>query len=115
MAPEADSVVRVCSKSEVTPGSVKAFAVDDKTLAVYNIDGTFYVTDDECTHAAASLADGMIEGDVIECCMHMGSFHIPTGKVMQPHCEVQLRTYQVVLKDEDVFADLTHNAAGEAE
>jgi len=42
MAPEADSVVRVCSKSEVTPGSVKAFAVGDKTLAVYNIDGTFY-------------------------------------------------------------------------
>jgi hypothetical protein len=43
---------------------------------------------------------------VIECCMHMGSFHIPTGKVMQPPCEVPLRTYQVVLKDEDVFADL---------
>ena len=110
MAEEANSVVRVCAKSEVAPGSVRAFAVGDKTLAVYNIDGTFYVTDDECTHAAASLADGMIEGDVIE-----GSFHIPTGKVMQPPCEVPLRTYQVVLKDEDVFADLTHNAAGEAE
>jgi Rieske Fe-S protein len=68
---------------------------------------------DECTHAAASLADGMIDGDVIECCMHMGSFHIPTGKVMQPPCEVPLRTYQVVLKDEDVFADLKRNAAGE--
>ncbi|HWX34382.1 MAG TPA: MgtC/SapB family protein [Steroidobacteraceae bacterium] len=27
--------------------------------------------------------------------MHMGSFHIPTGKVMQPPCEVPLRTYQV--------------------
>ena len=34
MAREANSVVRVCSKSEVAPGSVKAFAVDDKTLAV---------------------------------------------------------------------------------
>ena len=44
MASEADSVVRVCSKSEVAPGSVKAFAVGDKTLAVYNIDGTFYAT-----------------------------------------------------------------------
>ena len=40
----------------------------------------------------------MIEGDVIECCMHMGSFHIPTGMVMQPPCEVPLRTYQVVLR-----------------
>jgi nitrite reductase/ring-hydroxylating ferredoxin subunit len=115
MAEEANSVVRVCAKSEVAPGSVRAFAVGDKTLAVYNIDGTFYVTDDECTHAAASLADGMIDGDVIECCMHMGSFHIPSGKVVEPPCEVPLRTYQVVLGDEDVFADLGRNAAGEPE
>ena len=112
MADEANSVVRVCAKSEVAPGSVRAFAVGDKTLAVYNVDGTFYVTDDECTHAAASLADGMIDGDVIEC---WGSFHIPSGKVVEPPCEVPLRTYQVVLRDEDVFADLGRNAAGEPE
>ena len=112
MADETDDVVRVCSKSEVAPGSVKAFAIGDKTLAVYNIDGTFYVTDDECTHAAASLADGMIDGDVIECCMHMGSFHIPSGRVVEPPCEVPLRTYLVVLRNDDVFADLKRNAAG---
>ena len=54
MSGEADSVVRVCSQSEVAPGSVKAFAVGDKTLAVYNIDGTFYATDDESTRRRAS-------------------------------------------------------------
>jgi len=113
MADEANSVVRICAKSEVAPGSVRAFTAGDKTLAVFNIDGTFYVTDDECTHAAASLADGMIDGDVVECCMHMGSFHIPTGEVVEPPCEVPLRTYQVVLRGDDVFADLSRNAAGE--
>jgi len=113
MADEANSVVRICAKSEVGPGSVRAFTAGDKTLAVFNIDGTFYVTDDECTHAAASLADGMIDGDVVECCMHMGSFHIPTGAVVEPPCEVPLRTYQVVLRGDDVFADLSRNAAGE--
>src|SRR6201997_1079850 len=106
MADAEASVVRVCSRSEVAPGTVKAFVVGGTTLAVYNLDGSFYATDDECTHAAASLADGMIDGDVIECCMHMGSFHIPTGKVVEPPCEVPLRTYQVVLRDEEVFADL---------
>jgi nitrite reductase/ring-hydroxylating ferredoxin subunit len=115
MAEDGNSVVRVCSRSDVAPGSVKAFEVGSNTLAVYNIDGTFYATDDECTHAAASLADGMLDGDVIECCMHMGSFHIPTGKVMQPPCEVPLRTYQVVLRDDGVFVDLSRNAAGEPE
>jgi ethylbenzene dioxygenase ferredoxin component len=113
MVDDADNVVRVCAKADVAPDSVKAFAVGANTFAVYNIAGTLYVTDDECTHAAASLADGMLEGDVIECCMHMGSFHVPTGKVMAPPCEVALRTYQVLLKGDDVFVDLTRNAAGE--
>jgi nitrite reductase/ring-hydroxylating ferredoxin subunit len=113
MADNAETVVRVCAQSEVAPGSVKAFEVGNHRLAVYNIDGTFYITDDECTHAAASLADGMIDGDVIECCMHMGSFRIPTGEVVAPPCEVPLRTYKVVLSDGDILADLTRNAAGE--
>src|ERR1700728_452156 len=113
MADTAESVVRVCAKSEIAPGTVKAFPVGPATVAVYNIDGTFYATDDECTHAAASLADGMIEGDTIECCMHMGSFHIPTGEPKEPPCEIPLRTYRVVLKDEGVFVDLARNAAGE--
>jgi hypothetical protein len=33
--------------------------------------------------------------------------------VVAPPCEVALRTYQVVLKGDDVFADLTRNAVGE--
>jgi ethylbenzene dioxygenase ferredoxin component len=113
MADDGGSVVRVCAKADVAPGSVKAFAVGPNTLAVYNIGGAFYVTDDERTHAAASLADGMLEDDVIECCMHMGSFHVPTGKVVQAPCEIPLRTYRVVPKDDDIFVDLDRNAAGE--
>lgn len=113
MVESADNVVRVCAKSDVAPDSVKAFAVGDKMLAVYNIDGRIYATDDECTHAAASLADGMLNGDVIECCMHMGSFRVPTGEVVDPPCEVPLRTYQVIMRGDDVFVDLNRNAAGE--
>jgi nitrite reductase/ring-hydroxylating ferredoxin subunit len=114
MADNAD-VVRMCSKADVSPGSVKAFTIGANVLAVYNIEGTYYVTDDECTHAAASLADGMLEGDVIQCCMHMGSFHVPTGNVVDPPCEVPLRTYRVVLRGSDVCVDLSRNATGEAQ
>jgi nitrite reductase/ring-hydroxylating ferredoxin subunit len=113
MADNGLNVVRVCAQADVPPGTVRAFAVGSNTLAVYNIDGAYYITDDECTHAAASLADGMLDGDVIECCMHMGSFHVPTGNVVTPPCEVPLRTYKVVLEGDDVFVDLAHNAAGE--
>jgi nitrite reductase/ring-hydroxylating ferredoxin subunit len=108
-----DTVVRICAQADIAPESVAAFDVGDRRLAVFNIGGTFYVTDDECTHAAASLADGMLDGDVIECAVHMGAFHVPTGEVKAPPCQVALRTYKVVLKDGDVFADLDRDAAGE--
>ncbi len=109
----AESLVRVCAQAEVAPDGAKAFEVGERRLAVFNIGGTFYVTDDECTHAAASLAEGMLEGDVIECCLHFGAFHVPTGEVRAPPAAVALRTYKVELKGDDVFVDLDRNAAGE--
>jgi nitrite reductase/ring-hydroxylating ferredoxin subunit len=55
----------------------------------------------------------MLEGDVIECSLHFGAFHVPTGAVTAPPCELPLRTYKVVLQGDDIFADLDCNAAGE--
>jgi nitrite reductase/ring-hydroxylating ferredoxin subunit len=108
-----ENVVRVCAQAEIAPETVKAFEVGDKRLAVYNIGGEFYVTDDECTHAAASLADGILEGDVIECTLHFGAFDVRTGAVKAPPCAVALRTYKVVLQGADVLVDLERDAAGE--
>ena len=109
----ADNITRLCAQAEIAPDSVKAFDVGDKRLAVFNIDGKFYVTDDECTHASASLADGMLDGEVIECCMHLGAFHVPTGAVKAPPCSVALRTYKVLIQGDEVFVDLDRDAAGE--
>jgi len=109
----ATNVVRICAQSEVAPDSAKAFEVGDKRLAVFNIGGRFYVTDDECTHASASLADGMLDGEVIECTMHLGAFHVPTGEVKAPPCAVALRTYKVIREGDDVLVDLDRDATGE--
>ena len=109
----ADNVVRVCSQAEIAPETVKAYEIGDRRLAVYNIDGGFYITDDECTHASASLADGMLEDGVIECSLHFGAFDVKTGAVKAPPCSLALRTYKVVLQGDDIFVDLDRDAAGE--
>jgi nitrite reductase/ring-hydroxylating ferredoxin subunit len=109
----AENVVRVCAQAEVAPESVQAFEVGDRRLAVFNLGGQFYVTDDECTHAAASLAEGMLEDGVIECSLHFGAFDVKTGEVKSPPCSIALRTYRVLLQGDDVLVDLDKNAAGE--
>jgi ethylbenzene dioxygenase ferredoxin component len=109
----ADNVIRVCAQADVAPESVQAFDVGDRRLAVFQIGGHFFITDDECTHASASLADGMLDGDVIECALHMGAFHVPTGAVKAPPCAVALRTYKVLLQGDDIYVNLDRDAAGE--
>ena len=102
----ADELVALCPTADIPENSVKCVEAGGRVLAVYNIGGAFYVTDDECTHGAASLADGMLDGDVIECTMHFGAFHVPTGKPVAEPCSIALRTYKAVVRDGQVFADL---------
>ena len=109
----AENVVRVCAQSEVGPETAKAYEVGDKRLAVYNLGGEFYVTDDECTHASASLAHGILEDGIIECTLHFGAFDIKTGAVKAPPCSIALRTYKVILQGDDICVDLDRDAAGE--
>ena len=109
----AENVVRICAQSEVGPETAKAYEIADKRLAVYNLGGEFYVTDDECTHASASLADGILEDGIIECTLHFGALDVKTGAVKAPPCSIALRTYKVILQGDDVCVDLDRDAAGE--
>jgi nitrite reductase/ring-hydroxylating ferredoxin subunit len=104
-------LTKICATSDIAEGSVKSFEIGNNVIAVYNIEGEFYATDNECTHGAASLADGMLDGDVIECALHFGAFNVKTGEVVQPPCFVPLRTYKVVVEDGQVMVDLDKTAA----
>lgn len=105
-----NALVTVCPTSDVPENSAKRFEIGKHVLAVYNVGGEFFVTDDECTHGAASLADGVLEDDVIECTMHFGAFNVRTGAVVQAPCSIPLRTYKVVVQDGNVLVDLDKTA-----
>jgi nitrite reductase/ring-hydroxylating ferredoxin subunit len=85
----------LCSTSDVAPGSALKVERGDLILAVFNIDGEFYVTDDTCTHGPGSLSEGYIEDDVVECNFHNGQFNIRTGEVVSPPCMVPIKIYPV--------------------
>ncbi len=98
------NLVFLCKSADLAPGQVRRIDRKEGDIAVYNLDGAFYATDDRCTHGLSSLAEGEIIGDEIECAMHFGSFHIPTGAPRLPPCSVALKTYKVEIQGEDVFA-----------
>ena len=75
-------------------------------VAVFNLDGEFYVTDDSCTHGPGSLSEGYVDGDVIECNFHNGQFNIKTGEVVSPPCMIPIKTYPAVVQDGKVFVEV---------
>jgi anthranilate 1,2-dioxygenase ferredoxin subunit len=91
--------VDLCSTDDVAEGSVIRVEAGDLTLAVYHVEGEFYVTDDNCTHGPGSLSEGYLDGHEIECDFHQGCFDIRTGEVTVPPCMVPIKTYTVVVAD----------------
>src|SRR2546425_5531598 len=91
--------IDLCSTADVAPGNALKVETGDLVLAVFNVDGEFYVIDDQCTHGPGSLSEGYIEGDVVECNFHNGQFNIKTGEVMAPPCMVPVRTYKALVEN----------------
>ncbi len=100
------TAVFACKASDVAPGSVIRVDFDQGALAIFNIEGSFYATDDRCTHGLSSLSKGALDGDVIECSLHYGGFHVPTGEAVLPPCSINLKTYVVEMREDDVFVVL---------
>lgn len=100
-----NNLIPVCKTSDVVDGEAIRVEVSDLALAVFNIGGSFYVTDDQCTHGPGLLSEGYIDGDIVECNFHNGAFHIPTGKPAASPCIVPLRTFAVTIVDDQVYID----------
>ncbi len=80
---------------DVPSGEMIAHDVGDIHIALYNIDGTVFATDNVCTHAYALLTDGWLDNNIIECPLHGGQFDVCTGKAVCSPAESDLRTYPV--------------------
>ena len=98
--------IDLCSAADIAPGSAIKVETGDLVLAVYNIDGEYYVTDDLCTHGPGSLSEGYIDGDVIECNFHNGQFDIKTGEVVSPPCMIPIKTYPAKVEDGKVVIEV---------
>jgi len=99
-------VLLLCRSEDVAAGDI--LRVDPPghvPLAVYNLGGTFYVTDDTCSHGEASLSEGEIDGDLIECPFHAGCFEIATGEPAVPPCTIPIRSYAVTVEDGGIYID----------
>lgn len=96
------SWIRVASLSELPEGTTCQVEAGGEPVCLYNLGGTICATQDTCTHAEASLSEGFIEGELIECPLHQATFDIRTGKAMSAPATEDLRTYPVKVEGDDI-------------
>ncbi len=91
--------VDVAATSDFLPGTSRCVASDDALILVINLDGRYYAIENRCTHEAAELSDGVVEGEEIVCPLHGARFSIVTGAVTAPPAYENLRTFPVRVTD----------------
>jgi nitrite reductase/ring-hydroxylating ferredoxin subunit len=93
--------VRVAGTSDVKPGQGVTAEVNGRTLAVFNVDGTYHVIDNTCPHRGGPLGDGEVEGSIVTCPWHGWQFDMTTGACTRnPSATVEV--FQVKVEGTDI-------------
>ena len=79
----------------LAPGETRALEIGGRRLLLCNALGSLYAVEERCSHAAVSLADGRLEGTVLECPLHGARFDVRDGRVVSPPARRALRAFPV--------------------
>jgi 3-phenylpropionate/trans-cinnamate dioxygenase ferredoxin subunit len=96
---------RICPASELDLGEGRRVEIGPG-IAVFNVEGKFYAVSDMCSHAEASMADGYLEGDEIECPLHGARFCLKTGEALCQPATEPLQTFPVLVRDGDLYIEV---------
>ena len=91
---------------DLRPGACIRFELPDgNELAVYNVGGEYYATDNSCPHRGAPLSEGALCGHIVECWLHGWQFDVRSGECLT--VPERIRTYRVTLEDQLIKITVT--------
>src|SRR6202790_4145567 len=100
------NTVKVAQTSELSPGSGKVVEADGRSIALFNVAGTFHAIDNTCTHEGGPLGEGELAGEVVCCPWHSAEFNVKTGEVLCPPADEAVRSFPVQVQGTDVLVEL---------
>jgi naphthalene 1,2-dioxygenase system ferredoxin subunit len=106
MSAEESGWTPAARRDELTEGEVIGVEIAERSIALYDVDGNVFATDNICTHAYARLSDGWLDGELIECPLHAARFDVRTGKVLDPPATEDLKTYPVRVVGDEIQVKL---------
>ena len=98
---------KIASTDEVAPGAVKQYMVEDRPVALCNVDGEFHAIEDVCTHDAGPLDQGELIGSQIKCPRHGAKFDVTTGRALTLPAIKPVPKHDVKVEGDDIYVALT--------
>lgn len=96
--------IQVARRDQLDEDETLAVDLDGREVCLYNVGGEILATDNRCTHGDADLSDGLIlDGCLIECPLHEGTFDIRTGAAVGLPCTEPLRCHEVRVDADAIF------------
>ena len=98
--------LKIATIGDVAAGKMKRIDLAGRRLLLANIGGSYYVTDDTCTHEDASLCTGSLKGELVKCPLHGSRFNLRTGEALEEPATENLKTYPVRVHGQDILIEL---------
>lgn len=94
-------LTRIAGTANIKPGTGAAIEAGEKSLAVFNVEGTYYAIDNECVHRGGPLGDGELEGTTVTCPWHGWTYDVTTGKCIN-NPSACVKSYPVHIEGADI-------------
>jgi nitrite reductase/ring-hydroxylating ferredoxin subunit len=99
--------VYVGSASDVIEGEPRRVKAGRVWLALVRVGERIHAIADTCTHEEASLSEGYVGGEVIECPRHGARYNVTTGDALTLPALKPLRTYPVLVDGDDLLVGIS--------
>ena len=97
------SFVKVAQLDELSPGEMMVVELGDDRILLANVEGNVHVIDDICSHAYASLSEGDLNGQEVECPLHGAAFDLVSGQPVTPPATDGIKVYELRIEGQDIL------------
>ncbi|HEY6580837.1 MAG TPA: non-heme iron oxygenase ferredoxin subunit [Rubrobacter sp.] len=91
---------------EVGPGEIKQYLVEDRFVALCNVEGEFHAFEDVCTHQFTHLSEGEFAGSEVKCPLHGAKFDVKTGAAKSLPAVKPVPKHEVRVENGSVYVAL---------
>ena len=98
--------IKIAQTGDLSPGEGKVCEAEGQTIALFNVDDTYYAIENACTHVGGPLGDGALVGKEVTCPLHGAQFNVASGKVLGPPAGGDVKSFVVTVEGSDVLIEL---------